>query len=81
MMAVLALRLQPALTSAIGEEQSGILAGRSIFNPILTVKALMSKHRNRKNGMTLFLDFEKAYDRLNPLTFGGCMERIGTPMG
>ncbi len=31
--------------------------------------------------MAVFLDFKKAYDRVNPSYLWGCMENIGIPMG
>lgn len=71
--------MQVALQGVIGEEQCGFLKGRSIFNPIKVLKLLMSKHKARKHGMALLLDFEKAYDRVNQPYLLGCMEKLGFP--
>jgi hypothetical protein len=78
-MAALASRLARHLGSIIGEEQCGFLQGRSIFNPILTAKALFKKHKRRRGGMALLLDLEKAYDRVNHSYLFRCLRQVGVP--
>jgi hypothetical protein len=78
-MAVLAQRMQAALSAVIGEEQTGFLKQRSIFNPILVLKTLMAKHKARKHGMALLLDFERAYDRVDQKYLIACLETLGFP--
>ena len=45
----------------------------------MVLKSLMNKHKARKHGMALLLDFEKAYDRVNQTYLRGCLEKLGFP--
>lgn len=81
MMALFAARLSPHLGQVIGEEQTGFLPGRSIFNAILGVKAAFGASAFQDHGFALLLDLEKAYDRVDHDFLFAIAERIGLPGG
>ncbi len=64
----------------IGEEQVGFLGGRSIFDPILAVKAALIQHQPvSMTGFLLLIDLEKAYDRVNQTFLFRVLEKFGLP--
>lgn len=63
---VVANRLKPLLPTLVSVEQSGYVEGRQILNNIIQVhEVLRSLLSNRKAGMIMQLDLDKAYDKLN----------------
>lgn len=73
--AFLTSRLSQVIKEVIGEEQVGFVPGRSIFHPILAVKAAINEGK-RPNCP---LDLEKAYDRVDHLFLFQCLSRAGLP--
>jgi len=61
-------RLRPCLDSIISPCQSAFVPGRQIHDNILLVCEIMNKFKStkvKKAWVTLKLDMEKAYDRVN----------------
>ena len=58
--------IAPILQRLIGEEQTGFVRGRSISHNALLAKLLHERHKHFKInlGALIFLDFEKAFDRV-----------------
>ena len=62
---VISLRLQPLLSQRIHGSQTGFLKERSILDNITTFwEATSEATKTRQNLAILFLDFEKAHDRV-----------------
>ena len=79
LMAALTSRLAPHIGSVVGEEQTGFIPGRSIFDPIRAVKVLTKRCKYRQKGMMLLLDMEKAYDRVSHDYLFTILGRFGMP--
>ena len=63
---ILANRLQKVLPSVISKDQSGYLKGRNISINIRSIFDIIDHVENTKSsGLLAFLDFEKAFDKLN----------------
>jgi hypothetical protein len=59
-------KLQPIAENILGEEQHGFHKGRSTADAVSTIKQIMEKSREFNQPLyMLFLDYEKAYDRVN----------------
>jgi len=51
--------------TGIGKNQFGFVPGRSTTHPVFMVRQMMEKYRRRRKGMHIvFVDMEKAYDRV-----------------
>ena len=62
--------------TTIGDEQFGFLPTDAIF----AVRKLMEKHREKQKGLhMIFIDLEKAYDRVPRQEVWRCMREKGVP--
>ena len=62
----LAQRLQKVLPDIISKDQNGYIKGRFIGNNVRTIMDVIEKsNKERLNTIIAFLDFEKAFDKLN----------------
>ena len=51
--------------TTIGDEQFGFIPGRGMTDAIFAVRQLMEKHHEKQKGLHMvFIDLEKAYDRV-----------------
>jgi len=63
---VIANRLKPLLPTLVSEEQTGYVEARQILNDIIQAhEVIHSLKTNKKAGMIIHLDIEKAYDKLS----------------
>jgi hypothetical protein len=79
---VLARRIGPALESIIDGTQTAFMPGRDIAdNVLLHLEEIDYLHEagQQQQGCILFLDFEKAYDRLDRDWLFQCMRAMGFP--
>ena len=64
----------------IGEEQFGLMPGRSTTDAISILRLTMEKNREKQKGLHLiFIDLEKAYDRVPGQEVWRCMRIKGVP--
>lgn len=73
-MKMMVIRLKHVISKLIGPAQSIFIPGRlSIDNVVVVQEAVHSMRckKGRKGWMLFKLDFEKAYDRISPVDFGG----------
>jgi hypothetical protein len=62
----------------IHKSQSAFLKGRNIMNSILALHEILHETtKNRKTGVVLKLDFEKAYDKVDCGFLLKCLEVMG----
>ena len=67
---VLAKRLEKVLPKIINSNQNDFVKGRSIFDAIRSIDDIVDyMKRNCLSGMLITIDFEKAFDTLNFITF------------
>ena len=79
---VLADRLGPLLNHVIDSTQTGFLPQRWIGDNILAhLEIIASYQRTQQPGVLLFLDFEKAFDRLDRPWLERCMAATGCGAG
>ena len=72
---VLANRLQIILPSIISKNQSGYLKGRNIsLNIRSTFDIIQNIENENSSGLLAFLDFEKAFDKLDWTFLGRCLK-------
>ena len=64
--------------TTIGDEQFGLMPGRGTTDAIFAVRQLMEKHREKQKGL-VFIDLEKAYDRVPRQEVWRCMREKGVP--
>jgi hypothetical protein len=77
---VLVERLAPAAEAVVDPGQTAFLPGRWIGDNILHHLELLDHcQAEEEPGCVLFLDFEKAYDRLDRGWLYRCLERLGFP--
>jgi exonuclease III len=77
---ILMHRLVTALEPVIGPQQTAFLKGRLIDDNIRTVQYLINdKHQEEEPLGILFLDQEKAYDRVSHSWLWAVMRRMGIP--
>lgn len=76
---ILADRLAPYLGVLISKEQTGFVRGRSIFENVKLVLEAIRQCKKKKlvNSFLLFLDLEKAYDRVSIESIAQVMEKTG----
>ena len=76
------LRLGAALQSVIDPTQTAFVPGRQIADNVLChLEEVDYLQQVQQPGVVLFLDFAKAYDRLNRPWIQLCMQRMGFPAG
>ena len=76
------LRLGAALPSVIDPTQTAFVPGRQIADNVLChLEEVDYLQQVQQPGVILFLDFAKAYDRLNRPWIQQCMQRMGFPAG
>eukprot|EP00775_Hariotina_reticulata_P015037 gene15037-biopygen719 len=76
------LRLGSVLPSVIDPTQTAFVPGRQIADNVLYhLEEVDYLQQERQPGVILFLDFAKAYDRLNRTWIQLCMQRMGFPPG
>lgn len=81
---LLAERLKRVLPSIAGDDQYGFVPGRSINDPIRTCQLLIDYVKGNPNAddddiALLFVDQEKAFDRVDRNYMYQCLERFGIP--
>ena len=76
----IARRLQPYLPELIHDSQTGFMKERSIFDNIILFWEMVAFAKLHKQDLAvLFLDFEKAYDRVDWDFMEGTLVRMGFP--
>lgn len=64
----------------IGAEQFGFMPGRSTTDAVFALRQIMERHRERRRGIHLiFIDLEKAYDRVPRQEVWRCMREKKIP--
>ena len=77
----IARRLQPFLPQLIHDSQTGFVQERSIFDNIFLFWEMVATAEQQQQDLAiLFLDFEKAYDRVDWDFMEGTLLRMGFPM-
>ncbi|GKV03088.1 hypothetical protein SLEP1_g15456 [Rubroshorea leprosula] len=75
---LLANRLNKALNSIIGENQSAFIEGRQLVDGVVVANEAIDGARKRKSRCFIFkIDFEKAYDKVSLSFLDYMMERMG----
>ena len=63
---------------AVSENQFGFMPGRSTIEAIYLLRRLMGLYRDRKVDLHMvFIDMEKAYDRVQREVLWSCLEKKG----
>ncbi|KAI5735640.1 hypothetical protein M8J77_020866 [Diaphorina citri] len=66
--------------TSIGEEQFGFMPGRGTMDAVYALRQLMEKYRDKKKDLHLiFIDLEKAYDRIPRQEVWRCLRKKNVP--
>ena len=66
--------------TSVGEEQFGFMPGKGTTDAVFALRQMMEKHREKQRGLHIvFIDLEKAYDRVPRQEVWRCMRTKGTP--
>lgn len=76
---VLNNRLSKIAMELISPNQYGFIPGRQIWDNIHNINNLLQSRSNITNGYALFLDMEKAYDRISWVYLFSALKRFGAP--
>jgi len=74
---ILSNRTQQIVSSIIGPEQTGFIAGQCIHHSVFTIDAALNT--NTKGSYLLSLDWSKAYNRVSHQWLSYCLEKYGFP--
>ena len=75
---IIDIRLREETT--IGDEQFGFMPGRVTTDAIFAVRQLMGKHWGKQKGLHMvFIELEKAHDRVPRQEVWRCMRETGVP--
>ena len=76
MLKIMLNRLKPQAEKIITEEQAGFREGRSTTEQILNLRILCEKYlQHRQDPYHVFIDFEKAFDRILHVALWAAMKR------
>ena len=77
---ILTQRLVPLVEMVLGDHQTAFLPGRFIGDNVKLVQGIIDKYSEDEEGMgMLFLDQEKAYDRVSRTYLWDVLKRFGLP--
>lgn len=77
---ILTARIGPVLNSVIDQTQTAFVPGRQIYDNVMYhLEEIDYLHEEQQPGVIVFLDFAKAYDRLDRGWLWQCMQHLNFP--